>query len=208
MQAMTSRHQQLLDALEGIAYTTDPQARLTAIGRRGWREFAADNGAPELADTAALIGRSLFDFIAGDPVRDAFRQVMERAAASGRQVLLPCRCDGPGIVRDTRLTVSALRRGRAFEGYLFHAIPLAEHARPPLALFDFAARRPEDQPLLGMCSLCERVSPGGGERPMDWLDAEAYYARGGTSWVRISHTICPDCFARWIADWTGKTPRP
>lgn len=200
---MPLRIQQLLDALDGIAYVTDGDTRLVAVGRRGWREFAEENGAPELADGNKLLGRSIFEFIAGDTVKDAFRHVLERAAATGREVLLPCRCDGPEIVRDMRLTISALRRSHGIDGFLFQSIQLTEHARPPLALYDFRALQGAQRPLLAMCSLCQRVWFDRGDGAPVWLDAETYYAHGGSSWVRISHTICPDCFSRWVAGWSG-----
>lgn len=199
-----------MDALGGVAYATDPDGYIASIGLRGWRLFAAECAVPEMAEREHFIGRNLFDFIAGKDVRAAYGRLLDRVRFGEPQITLLCRCDAPAICREMRMTITPLRRGRSFQGFLFQSLSLAEHPRPPMDLFTFANEFPDTVPLLGMCSLCERVCVEI-DRCSDphglWLEAEHYYARGGTSRVRISHTVCPGCFSRWVEGWTGE-PSP
>lgn len=202
--------QTILDALTGIAYVTDLEGRIICVGRRGWRLFAVDNGAVDLADADNFVGHNLFDFLAGEEVRTAYRRLLERLRLGEPQISLPCHCDAPGLVRDMRMTITALRQHRVLRGFLFQSITIAEHTRPPMRLFEFARpQNMESAPLIAMCSLCERVSPPEadcGDHAAPWLEAEQYYARGGSSHVRISHTVCPSCFRQWVQGWTGTSP--
>lgn len=201
--------QTVMDSMAGVVYATDPAGTIISIGSRGWRLFAAESGAPDVAERDRFIGRNLFDIIAGDDVRAAYGRLLDRVRSGEPQITLPCRCDAPNITREMRMTITPLRRGRALHGFLFQSLSVAEHTRPPLNLFTFATDLPETTPLLGMCSLCERVCVEV-ERCSDlqaaWLEAECYYARGGSSHVRISHTVCPLCFRRWVEGWTGAPP--
>lgn len=204
---MTITSQAIIDALAGVAYLIDLHSHIVSIGRRGWRMFAAESGAPEVAEAANFLNRNLFDFVAGEDVRGAYCRLLERVRQGEPQVVLPCHCDGPAVTRAMRMTISPVRNGRTLKGYLFQSIALAEHARPPLDLYTFTAHYPESVPLIGMCSLCERVCPpGSDEMSAAWMEAEGYYARGGSSRVRISHTVCPNCFGRWVQGWTGQPP--
>ncbi|HSV29784.1 MAG TPA: hypothetical protein VLL76_09490, partial [Candidatus Omnitrophota bacterium] len=135
----------LLDALEGTAYAVDTRARFIAVGARAWRRFALDNDAAELADPSVLLGCDLFDFILGDEVRQAYRQVMERARQGEPEVTLAMRCDAPDAARLMRLVVSALTSKGRLAGYLFQCVLLDERARPPLGLFAFGTQGGRDQ---------------------------------------------------------------
>jgi hypothetical protein len=200
--------QSVMDALAGVAYAVDLDGRILSIGRRGWRLFAMENHAVELADPDKLIGRNLFDFILGEDVRAAYARMLERIRLGEPQITVPCRCDAPDITRDMHMTVTPLKRGRSIHAYLFQCISLSEHTRPPIALFEFARAR-EGAPLLSMCSMCERVCQAfedGCADPAPWMEAERYYAHGGSSVVRISHTVCPQCFRHWVQGMTGRPP--
>jgi hypothetical protein len=201
---------QILDALSGVAYVIDSRFRLAAVGQPKWRDFAVEGGAPGLADGEALYGRNLFDFIAGEEVRDGYRHILDTLSRGHREgIVIPCRCDAPSLTRETLMGITALRSNAKTTGYLFHAMLCDTRSRPPMPLYDFAAARvqaPTDRrPMVSMCSLCERICRGDDCNTSSggWVEAEAYYAGGGSSHVRISHTICPDCFGRWLASWTG-----
>lgn len=207
---MTLTTQTLMDALAGVAYAIDQDGTITAVGRRGWRLFAVDSGAVDLADSQSVVGRNLFDFLTGEEVRTAYARILERLRKGEPQVTLPCRCDAPGIVREMRMTVTPLKRTRSLHGFLFQSIALAERTRPPIRLYEFAQQsHPQTAPLLGMCSLCERVCPPGADcsdPAAPWMEAESYYAGGGSSHVNISHTVCSGCFRQWVQGWTGRPP--
>ncbi len=205
--AMKFAAQNILDALPGVAYVVDAGGIIAGVGRRGWRLFAAEAGALDLADPQSVVGSSLFDFMAGDDVRHAYERIFERLRRGEPHITMPCRCDSPGVVRDMRLSLTPIRHQRTVTAYLFQSITLSERTRPPISLFEFASHHyPETVPMLAMCSMCERVNPEPGDGEEGWMQAEHYYACGGTSQVRISHTICPACFRQWVQGWTGTPP--
>ena len=66
---------QVLDALPITVYTVDLEGRITSANR-SWSRFASANGAPQLADESALIGRSIFDAISDQASRDQIERAM------------------------------------------------------------------------------------------------------------------------------------
>lgn len=195
--------QELLDATEGVTYVTDPSARILAIGRPAWAGFADANDAPTVADTDRYIGDDLFDHIGGDAVRERYRRYLTHLTLgdeAGRGVQFAFRCDSPDLRRDLRMSIGAIRRGAALVGFLFQTIVMSETLRPPVNLFDFAGlaaalRSHGGEPIVRMCSFCQRVAwpPDTIGPALEWIEAEDYYRRGGPSPVRISHGVCLDC---------------
>lgn len=210
MHGMSITVQTVMDALAGVAYAVEPDGRILCVGRRGWRLFAVENQVVELAEADLFVGRNLFDCLAGEDVRHAYARMLERIRQGEPQITLPCRCDAPAITRDMRMTITPLKRNRSVRAFLFQSITLSERTRPPIRLYEFGGDNyPDTVPLLGMCSLCERVCPGPSDcsdRTAPWMEAESYYAHGGSSRVRISHTVCPYCFGTWVQGWTGAAP--
>src|SRR5919112_5653311 len=66
---------QVLDALPITVYTVDLEGRITSANR-SWSRFASANGAPQLADEGALLGRSIFDAISDVAARDQIERAM------------------------------------------------------------------------------------------------------------------------------------
>ncbi|SHL29418.1 hypothetical protein SAMN05444414_1105 [Roseovarius marisflavi] len=186
-----------LEALAGLTFTTNRNAVIQSIGASNWNAFAMQSGAQEL-DADAVIGRNLFDFIAGAEVRNQYRRIMERVAADPNWVwVLPFRCDAPGRERHIRQSVKPIFSDHLCTGFIFQSVEQHSHQRPPIDLYDFKKLRnlaKEDQnlPVVTMCSWCQRVNyaPIVGDT---WVSAEDYYAAGGRSKVQISHAICEDC---------------
>ncbi|NNK77315.1 MAG: PAS domain-containing protein [Litoreibacter sp.] len=186
-----------LEALEGITFMTDRDGVIMAIGARNWDAFCVDNGAPDLA-ASDVIGRNLFDYVSGKPVRAQIREALDKLAKSPENSwVMPFRCDAPGRQRHMRQSVTPVFRDRKCTGFFFQSIELASHDRPPIDLFDFKemarkAANSSDLPLIKMCSWCQKVlfTPVTND---DWVEAEEYYAAGGSSNVRISHGICAPC---------------
>ncbi len=98
---------------------------------------------------------------------------------------------------------------------LYHSILLDARDRPRVALFDpdilFA---PPDTtrhfPIITLCAYCARLLTRPRDRDTEagaWLSAEDYYRAGGTSRVRLSHGICPDCHDRVLRE-NGLMPSP
>ena len=71
--------QALLDALDGIAYIVDEDGRIVAVGRNGWDDFARANGGEAIAGSS-VIGRSLFEFVAGPEVQEHLRGYLNPAS--------------------------------------------------------------------------------------------------------------------------------
>src|SRR4051794_39586402 len=110
MAAGDSVLEELLDAVDGVAYVVDAEHRIVAVGRRRWERFAVENGAPELrADS--VIGRSLFEFMNGTELRQAYRDLADRIASTGEPAVIAARCDSPGVTRELRLSIAPLRLG-------------------------------------------------------------------------------------------------
>jgi hypothetical protein len=188
----------LLDAMAGVTYAVDAENRVIAVGRRQWDRFAIGNGAPELC-ADSIIGRNLFEFVSGSDAQQAYRDLAARIILAGEPVLIAVRCDGPGVVRELRLSIAPLRLEDKGPGLLFQAQIGSGTVRSSLDIFDFKAllsalKQGPDLPIVAMCSFCQRLrQPGAGDD--DWVSAEKYYRLGGTSRVRISHGLCADCDA-------------
>jgi len=192
----------LLNAMEGVVYLVDPEAVIIAVGERGWRSFAELNDAPDLADATAVVGRPLLDLVQGEAVRQAYEGFLTTLRHDAARCLsFEFSCDAPAMARRMRMSISAVAEGERLAGFLFQSLLLEEHSRPPISLFDpevitgILAKR-KDWPFLHLCSYCQRVSMGS-ETP-EWIPAERYYQRGGTSEVRISHGICPTCMKEQV----------
>src|SRR5947209_973097 len=70
-----------------------------------WTRFAHNNGAPELAPDAVL-GRSLWTFIADPTTRRLYEALVARAR-EGSPRTVPYRCDVPAAKRLMRMTITA-----------------------------------------------------------------------------------------------------
>jgi signal transduction histidine kinase len=100
----------VLDALPLTVWTVDLDGRVTSVNR-SWARFAADNGAPALADAALVRGTSVWDAVAGDP---ASRAQLERAMALLAGGQLPVvrwefPCSSPDEERVFLMQLTALR---------------------------------------------------------------------------------------------------
>jgi hypothetical protein len=188
----------ILDAIDGLAYAVDADNRIIAVGRRRWNRFAVDNGAPELrADS--IIGRNLFELVSGPDMQQAYRELADTIISAGEPASIAIRCDGPGVVRELRLSIAPLLLADKRPGLLFQAQIVGRAVPAPLDIFDFKAllsalKGEPDLPIVVMCSFCQLLRrPGAGDD--DWVSAEMYCRLGGTSRVRISHGLCADCDA-------------
>ncbi len=196
--------QNLIDAMEGIAYVLDPEGTIVTIGTRNWNRFASENGGEALIDGEGVIGRSLYDIIAGESVKDSYRRFADAIrSADHPSAVFASRCDSPSVKRSLRLAMTPIGGVGGAPHVLVQSVTLSEEARPPIGLFDFqgllaAMERDRTRPVLAMCSYCQdvRFPPGSDDETGTWITAEDYYRRGGTSDVGISHGICSGCWDR------------
>ncbi len=198
---MTPDLDALLDSLDGVCYVIDPSGLITRIGRANWNRFAASNGGSIMLNGAGVVGRSLYDFIDGEAIRATYQRYIDAVVAQDRgRAIVQCQCSSPDMQRGLRIAITPIRGHRRVDQVLIQSITVAEMMRPPLALFDFAASQASPSvskrlPILAMCSFCQQVRhpAGSSDATGEWLAAEAYYRRGGSNEVRISHAMCPTC---------------
>ncbi len=188
----------LLEALDGIVYAVDREGRIVAHSTGDWSAACEAGGAPELAEPETVLGRPLADFAAGDEVRGVIERQLAAVLAGEGPVVYHFRCDAPDVRREMRMAISPLRSGGAVHGALFQSVVLREAVRPPLDIYDHKALRERfadrnSIPVVTMCAYCQRLRRSPDE---PFVDAEAYYRAGGTSEVRVSHGICPDCITK------------
>jgi hypothetical protein len=197
--------QQLLDALDGVAYLTDAVGTIRMIGTPSWDRFASDNNASALTADAA-IGTSLFAHIEGTDVAAACRRLHDQVCG-GRPPTISYgyRCDAPGMERRMRMSISPVVGRRGSGMVLYQSQMLLEMPRLPLGLLSMDRRgvldrtKPHGDPVV-ICSFCHDVAwpIGAHEADQTWIRIDDYYRRGGRSEVLVSHGICPGCTARLL----------
>lgn len=168
--------------VESLSYAIDDQDRLIRLDE-GFYRFAEENGWPE---AELSLGRSLWDFVAGEDVRKVLRLLIRRVRDGVRDVELTCRCDGPEVSREMDLRIAATTSGR---GVLFAArVRSEEEWDEPQRLLDPAAPRGRDR--LPMCAWCDRFEVDG-----DWVEVEEAAKRlelfRRHQMPALEHTVCP-----------------
>jgi hypothetical protein len=169
-------------AIDALSYAIDEHDRLIRLDR-GFYRFAEENGWEEVDSS---LGRSLWDFVAGEDVRKLQRMLVRRIRDGVRDVELTCRCDGPDMIREMDVRIAATTSGR---GVLFSARVRSEEDRDaPQRLLDPDAPRGEDH--LPMCAWCDRFEVDG-----EWVEVEVAAKRlelfRRSPLPAIDHTICP-----------------
>lgn len=186
---------EVLAALDGVAYAVDGEGRIVAYSTGAWRKACLDGNASELAESDRVIGRPLTAFVTEGEVRAVVERQLAAVLAGHGPVVYHFRCDAPDVRREMRMSILALGHPARPRGALYHSVVLHEAVRPPLDIYDhkaleqrFAERN--TIPIVTMCAYCQRVRA---EDSAPFVDAEDYYRSGGDSDVRVSHGVCADC---------------
>jgi hypothetical protein len=150
-----------------------------------WLRFAQENEAPHLT-RQAVVGRSLWDFIAGPETPHIYQLLMRQVRQGQQRVVFTYRCDSPTLRRYMQMEiVPASRQALEFRNYL-----LREERRDRVRLLEPTTER--NYELLHMCSWCNRV-----RCDETWLSVEEavnYLGLfGAPELPQITHGICPDC---------------
>jgi len=173
----------------GLHYVIDEDDRLVRASD-GYFSFARENG---WAGVDASIGRSIWDFVAGEQPRNILRILLRRVRDMNREIELPFRCDGPGVRREMDIRLASTPSGRAV---LFRARLQNEITREFQPLLDPKART--GGAPIEMCSWCDRFQVAG-----DWVEVEEAAARlmlfQRADPPPISHNICGDCSETLLA---------
>jgi len=165
-------------------YVVDGNDAIVSIDEE-WLRFARENAAPELTPDH-LVGRSLWDFVAGREMHLVYREIFERVRSHDTPILLPFRCDSADRRRYMRLTISPIVDDRL----QLDALLVREEPRAPVQLLDAPEAR---SGFLVMCSWCKKVRTATDV----WLEVEDAVVRldllGDTRLPSISHSICAEC---------------
>ena len=153
-----------------------------------WLAFAKENGAAELVEES-VVGRTLWDFLAGDDIRRLYREIHSRVRTTGKSVLLPFRCDSPSLQRHMRMTITLRDAGELeYESRVDRTIPQRR-------LDALDPQRQRSNVVLKICSCCRRAF----FEPLGWLDMEDVSVRLGlfetTKVPELCYVICPECAA-------------
>lgn len=167
-----------------LSYAIDEQDHLVKVDE-GYYAFAEENG---WEDAGTSLGRSLWDYVAGEDLKKAQRLLLRRIRDEAGDVELPFRCDGPDVRREMDIRIKAGVGGRAV---LFSAKVRSEEERGlSQPLLDPAASRGSD--TLAMCGWCDRF-----EVEDEWVEVEEAARRLGLferpELPTLDHRICPDC---------------
>jgi hypothetical protein len=150
----------------------------------GYYRFAEEYGWDGAGDS---LGRSLWDFVDGEEVRNLQRLLVRRIREQARSVELPVRCETPDVQLDTTLRIAANRSRRVV---LFTARLDAERQREHQPLLDSEAKRSDE--VLQMCAWCDRFLVGD-----EWVGIEEAAVQlelfRRAELPTIGHSICPDC---------------
>lgn len=175
---------------EPTVWQIDEHDVIESVGG-GWDAFAKDNEAAGLAGTG-VVGRSLYEFIAGDELRRIHGHLLRSVRTHGTPLSLPFRCDSPDARRFMRLEM----RLAGADAVEFRAVLLRAEKRPHLRLLD--AGEPRSRSFVVSCSFCHRIRDR--ESDASWLEIDAAVERMGLLLSslppRLVHGVCPACKAR------------
>jgi hypothetical protein len=170
---------------ETCTYAIDADDRICFLSPE-WVVFAFHNGGSELTPDVVL-GRSLWDFVAGAKTRHLYQILLERVRTSKKSVTVPFRCDSPSLRRSMELMLTPTSSGGIeFRSQLVHQEP-----RTPVVLR--AASKYDAADFLRICSWCKRVA----QDHDTWVEIEEALARAQL-FIRddlpeLTHTICSQC---------------
>jgi len=176
--------------MQQLTYALDPNDRIIDLGG-DWLEFARQNQAEKECAPERILGRPLWDFIAGPETHYLYLLLFQQLRSRPRVMTFPFRCDAPDRRRFLELQ---LLPG---EGGAIRIVSrlLREEAREAVAVLKAGGARSGE--IIHMCSLCKQVETGDG----GWVEVEAaLVARelfNADPPPQISHGVCPDCLQRF-----------
>ncbi len=169
-------------------YHIDAGDIITAVND-AWDEFALENEAPHLT-RQGVIGRALWDFIAGAETQHLYRILFQRVRESRQPIVIPFRCDAPDRRRHMEMHLMPEEDG----GITFTNRVLRLEKRPVVRLLERSAPRSSD--FVTMCGWCKKLRLPDGR----WAEVEEAIRSLGLFDAypvpQISHGICPDCYDR------------
>jgi hypothetical protein len=178
---------------EPCVYRIDKRDRITRLSSN-WLGFARENEAGDGCHPDQLIGRQIWDFIAGRESRHLYELVFGKVRATFKSARIEFRCDAPARQRFCHLSIVPLLEG----GLEFFSRVERSVVRPAVPLLDSDC--PRSSEMLKICSLCKRVAVS----PDQWREVEdairVLKLFDRSEQPRITHVTCPDCFRTVMAE--------
>jgi hypothetical protein len=168
-----------------LGYVIGPDDRIVAVDQ-AWDAFATTQGGRELT-SEKIVGRPFGECVTEPHTREMCMLLFRAARNSQRPVVVPFRCDSPGLRRFMTLSITP----RADGMLTLNTVLDREESRPPLALLDIQTQRTND--FIRICGWCKKiVLPSG-----SWVEVEEAVRELGllaqARLPRLSHGICPTC---------------
>jgi hypothetical protein len=173
--------------MDSFAYTVDGENRLTAVSSN-WDDFLRANEGLPTSASAAVIGRSLFDFISGPETIHLYHLLLQNVRSTGKTATVLFNCDSPALRRRLRLSMI---RGIA-GGVVFRSTVLSIVAREPVELLETGASAGE---VVTICSFCKKLALPENRwvEPEAFLRETAYFTMARPP--RLTHGVCPACYS-------------
>ncbi len=166
-----------------VRYAVDASDTIRAVGRE-WGNFARANDAAQLT-AESVIGKPIWDFIAGSETRELYERVFERMRRRGGRVELPFSCDSPSRARPMRLTITPGPKG----GLQFRSTLSGERYRVLAPVLERGGSRSDAR--LRLCSFCKRAAVA--HRWLDIVDAMAELGLCDEDRPQLEHALCRSC---------------
>lgn len=163
---------------QDVLLRLDGEDRIAEIGG-DWSDLKAAGVEP-----ATVVGRSLFDFVAGHFTRRFLRQFLSDVRTSGRPARRRYRCDSPATRRLMECHATPEAGMMLLEHRLIAEEPFAVEIRANIA-------GPTRSFTHARCNVCNRLRA---RRSTDWLEPEVAVPHGGE--VAVMYTVCGDCRER------------
>ncbi|MDJ0875856.1 MAG: hypothetical protein QNJ02_11345 [Desulfobacterales bacterium] len=137
-----------------IPYIIAAANRITYVNDEWWL-FAEENGAGRECYSLQLLGRSLWDFIAGEETRHLYDILIDKTRAEKKAIQVPIRCDSPECRRQIMMALKSIGDGHI--EFLCRTVRVV--SRAPVELLRQGAER-SDHPHLQLL----QEDRGGGRR--------------------------------------------
>jgi hypothetical protein len=158
-------------------YTIDADDRIASVNE-AWLQFT-QSGAEPIASADNVVGRSIWEMIAGGEVRQLWELLYARVRGVRGQVFVPVRADTP----QQRRLIDIELRPLADRAIQHICEPVWSEARAPVRLLDPASVR--DQRSLRCCVWCSRIEVKRGF----WEEAEDAQSLLGSEQERTLPTL-------------------
>ena len=165
-------------------YRIDHQDRIQQVNDV-WTDFAIANQWP--LRRGALLGKSLWDFLASESVRSIYAALHEVVRRRHTSYSFQFRCDSAVLRRFMKLEMIPVDKN----GIEYRTWVEKEEPRAAVPVVDPRVPRSEEQVL--MCSWCKRVKTEDGWREVEEA-IESLGCFGSEVMPHVQHDICEACF--------------